>query len=101
MTATAFIFSASLIPLACLTSATAQELPREAKFSITYTSVNPAPTKPVSMGDRDVSVSSTVMTAVNDGGSGLLHNMAGRCNFITDLKKGAKTLNVHGFCTYA
>ena len=87
--------------IACATSGLAQELPSEANFSITYTSVNPAPSKPVSFIDRDVSVSSTIMTALNDGGSGLLHNMGGRCNFMTDVNKTAKTVEVRGFCNYA
>ena len=87
--------------IACATSGLAQELPSEANFSITYTSVNPAPSKPVSFIDRDVSVSSTIMTALNDGGSGLLHNMGGRCNFMTDVNKTAKTIEVRGFCNYS
>jgi len=92
---------ASVLSLACFAPAFAQELPSEAKFSITYTAVNPAPSKIVSVGDRDVAVSSSIMTAVNDSGSGLLHNMAGRCNFMTDTNKGAKTIEIHGFCNYA
>ena len=89
------------LPLVCFTPAFAQELPSEAKFSITYTAVNPTPSKIVSVGDRDVSVSSAIMTAVNDSGSGLLHNMAGRCNFMSQTNKAAKTVETHGFCSYA
>ena len=95
-----FILPGSLVLLACLSPALAQEMPSEAKFSITYTSINPSPSKVVSLGDRDVSVSSNVMTGINDGGSGLLHNMPGRCNFMTDLNKAAKTIQVHGYCNY-
>ena len=90
-----------VLPLGCFTSAFAQELPSEAKFSITYTAVNPAPSKSVSVGDRDVVVSSSIMTAVNDGGSGLLHNMAGRCNFMSEINKVSKTVETRGFCNYA
>ena len=64
---------AAAITLGCLTPAFAQELPSEGKFSITYTAVNPTPSKAVSVGDRDVTVSSSIMTAVNDAGSGPLH----------------------------
>jgi hypothetical protein len=92
---------AGAVPLACFTQSLAQELPTEAQFSITYTAVNPAPSKAVSVGDRDVVVSSSIMTAVNDGGSGLLHNMPGRCNFMTQTNKAAKTVEIHGFCNYA
>ena len=77
------------------------ELPSEGKFSITYTAVNPTPSKAVSVGDRDVTVSSSIMTAVNDAGSGLLHNMPGRCNFMTQTNKVAKTIETRGFCNYA
>jgi hypothetical protein len=41
------------------------------------------------------------MTAVNDSGSGLLHNMAGRCNFMSQTNRVAKTVDAHGFCSYA
>jgi hypothetical protein len=41
------------------------------------------------------------MTVVNDAGSGLLHNMAGRCNFMTETNKVAKTIQTRGFCNYA
>jgi hypothetical protein len=92
---------AGVLPYGYFTPAFPQELPNEAKFSITYTAVNPSPSKIVSVGDRDVIVSSSIMTAVNDNGSGLLHNMAGRCNFMTETNKTAKTVETHGFCSYA
>jgi hypothetical protein len=79
------------LALGCCGSAFTQELPKEAKYSITYTTVNPAPC------DRDISVSSSIMTAVNDAGSGLLHNMAGRCNFMSETNKVAKTIEIRGF----
>jgi hypothetical protein len=92
---------AGVVPFGYFTPLFAQELPNEANFSITYTAVNPSPSKIVSVGDRDVIVSSTIMTAINDNGSGLLHNMAGRCNFMTQVNKTAKTVETHGFCNYA
>jgi len=92
---------AVVLPLGCLTPVLAQELPSEGKFSITYTAVNPSPSKAVSVGDRDVTVSSSIMTGINDAGSGLLHNMAGRCNFMTETNKVAKTIQTRGFCNYA
>lgn len=82
--------------------ASAQELPSEGKFSITYTAVNPSPIKPVTIGkDREIAVGAPIMTAVNDGGSGLLHNMAGRCVFMSTVDRSAKTLDLRGYCTYA
>ena len=41
---------AAAIMLGCLTPAFAQELPSEGKFSITYTAVNPTPSKAVFRG---------------------------------------------------
>jgi hypothetical protein len=93
--------AAVVLSLGCMTPVFAQELPSEGKFSITYTAVNPAPSKAVSVGDRDVTVSSSIMTGVNDAGSGLLHNMAGRCNFMAETNKVAKTIHTRGFCSYA
>jgi hypothetical protein len=92
---------AGVLPLSCLTPAFAQELPSEAKFSITWTLVNPTPSKSVSVGNRDAVVTSAIMTAVNDSGSGLLHNMAGRCNYMTVTNTVDKTFELHGFCNYA
>jgi hypothetical protein len=93
--------AAVVLSLGCVAPVFAQELPSEGKFSITYTAVNPAPSKAVSVGDRDLTVSSSIMTGVNDAGSGLLHNMAGRCNFMTETDKVAKTIQTRGFCNYA
>ena len=31
----------------------------------------------------------------------MLHNMGGRCNFMTDVNKTAKTIEVRGFCNYS
>lgn len=55
---------AGALAIGCYAQALAQELPKEGKYSITYTSVNPSPTKAVSIGDRDISVSSSIMTAL-------------------------------------
>src|SRR4051812_11509938 len=85
----------ALLPL----GASAQDLPREAKFSITYTGVNPSPLKPLSYGkDRDVIMGQMLMTAVNDAGGGLLHNMTGRCLLVTLIDRAEKTQQVHGYC---
>ena len=90
--------AAVVLSLGCVAPVFAQELPSEGKFSITYTAVNPAPSKAVSVGDRDLTVSSSIMTGVNDAGSGLLHNMAGRCNFMAETDKVAKTIHTRRFC---
>jgi hypothetical protein len=88
----------SLLPPA----AQAQDLPSEGKFSITYTAVTPSPNKPIALGkDRDIIMNAAIMTAVNDAGSGLLHNMAGRCFVLNTIDKAAKTLESKGYCVYA
>jgi hypothetical protein len=95
------LLAASLLALPAGASV-AQELPREGKFSITYTGVNPTPVKPVPFGkDREAIVGVSFMTAVNDAGSGLLHNMAGRCILLTIIDRAAKTQDVRGYCSYA
>lgn len=82
-------------------AAPAQDLPKEGKFSITYIGVNAAPAKPVTYGkDRDAIVGISTMTAVNDAGGGLLHNMAGRCIVLTLIDRAAKTQQTHGYCNY-
>ena len=48
-----------------------------AEFSVTYTTVNPNPFKPVAIGkDREATGSTFLATAVNDAGSGLLHKLS-------------------------
>jgi hypothetical protein len=97
----AAVIAASLLILPAAASL-AQELPREGKFSITYTGVNPNPVKPVPFGkDREAIVGVSIMTAVNDAGSGLLHNMSGRCILLTLIDRAAKTQDVRGYCNYA
>jgi hypothetical protein len=79
-----------------------QDIPAEGRFSVTYVLINPTPFKPLPVGkDREVTMSATLATAVNDGGSGLLHNMAGRCITLSTLDKAAKTLDIRGYCNYA
>jgi hypothetical protein len=79
----------------------AQELPKEGKFSVTFTSVNPDPAKPVSLGDREVAIGSPIITAVNDAESGFLHAMAGRCNVLVDHNQKARTYEARGYCNLA
>jgi hypothetical protein len=100
------LFEVALLCLSALTfgipKCHAQELPNEGKFSITYTAVNPTPSKGIVVGkDREVTASTLLMMAVNDAGSGLLHNMAGRCVSLVVLDRTAKTLDVRGYCNYA
>ena len=80
----------------------AQDLPSEGKFSITYTAIVPNPNKGIAVGkEREAVVNAVTMTAVNDAGSGLLHNMAGRCVTLSILDQAAKTWEMRGYCNYA
>lgn len=82
-------------------AALAEDMPREGRFSVTYTGVNTSPSKPVPYGrDREAVVGVSLMTAVNDAGSGLLHNMAGRCHVVTLIDRGAKTQEMRAYCSY-
>ncbi len=79
-----------------------EDLPKEGRFSITYTGVNTTPMKPVPYGkDREAIAGVSLMTAVNDAGGGLLHNVAGRCLVVTLIDRAAKTQEMHGYCAYA
>jgi hypothetical protein len=95
--------SASAIATTLLvTAAYCQELPAEGKFSITYTSVNTSPAKPVAISKtKDIVVNNLIMTASNDAGSGLLHGLAGRCALMGTIDKAAKTIELKGACNYA
>lgn len=82
-------------------AAQAGELPAQAEYHIYYTALNPSPTKPVQIGpQRSMTVGTSVMAAVNVAGSGLLHNMAGRCSGMPIMDSGAKTVENHGYCDY-
>ena len=72
-------------------TAQAQELASEGQFSITYVFVNPHPTKAVAVSQDRETANNNIATAVNDAGSGLMHNMAGRCLSINTVDKKANT----------
>jgi hypothetical protein len=60
-----------------------------------------APVKPIAIGkDQEMTVSSSMMTAANDSGGGLLHNLAGRCLTSVLIDRASKTIDQHGYCTY-
>ncbi|WP_457106919.1 hypothetical protein [Methylobacterium sp. P5_C11] len=81
--------------------ARAEDIPREGDFRITYTSTSVFAPKPVSIGgNRTASATIYMMTAVNESGGRLLHNMAGRCTSAPIIDSGAKTLENHGYCDY-
>ena len=87
--------------MTCVSSAVAQSLPAEGKLAVTYSALIVAPVKPIAISKtQDMIVSSAILTAVNDAGSGFLHNLAGRCLMSVVIDKVVKTLDQHGYCTY-
>jgi hypothetical protein len=95
--------SAATLGLLLISSATAgaQDMPRQGEFRITFTSTNPAAPKPVMIGaNRMASATINMMTAVNESGGKLLHNMAGRCTSAPLIDNTAKTVENHGYCDY-
>ena len=80
----------------------AQSMPPEGPISVTFTATQILPPKPMPIGGgKEFIVINQAMAASNDAGNPVLHNMAGRCqlSFLSDLS--AKTVEMHGFCTYA
>ena len=94
--------SVGLLSLACWAAdGHAQDIPREGKFSATFTTVNPSPPKPISLGSREIGVGSIIITIVNDTEAGFLHAMGGHCNVLVDHSHAAKTAQSEGYCNVA
>jgi hypothetical protein len=95
------VFCIAALSLYSATTGHAQPLPAEGKFTVNYTAVVAAPVKTISIGkDLEMTVQSATMAASNGAGSGLLHNLAGRCLMAIVIDNGAKTWDQHGYCTY-
>ena len=98
-----YVIGAALICALTVTSwgASAQDMPRQGDFRIPFTGINPAPAKPMMIGaNRTTSAGISIMTAVNQTGGKLLHNMAGRCTSAPILDNDAKTVENQGYCDY-
>jgi hypothetical protein len=93
---------AGLLSLGCfVATGHAQDMPKEGKFSATFTTVNPNPPKPVSLGNREIGVGSVIITIVNDTETGFLNAMGGHCNALMDHNHTAKTFQGEGYCNVA
>ena len=80
----------------------AQGLPPERPVSVTFTATLIPPLKPMPIGGgKEFVVVNQAMAASNDAGNPVLNNMGGRCQFTRLTDPSAKTLELHGFCTYA
>ena len=76
--------------------ARAEDMPRQGDFRITFTSTTPSAPKPVMIGgNRMASATINMMTAVNESGGKLLHNMAGRCTSAPLIDNGATVSYTH------
>jgi hypothetical protein len=83
-------------------NAQAQSIPPEGPVSVTFTTTQVSPLKPMPIGGgKEFAVVNQVMTASNDAGNPILNNMGGRCQFTRLTDPSAKTVELHGFCTYA
>ncbi len=79
----------------------AQGLPPEGPVSVTFTATQISPVKPMPIGNgKEFVVINQAMTASNDAGNPILHNMGGRCLFSRLTDPSAKTAEMHGFCNY-
>jgi len=95
-------FSFGLVSIALVAPVCyAQDIPREGKFSATFTTVNPSPPKPISLGDREIGVGSIIITVVNDTETGFLNAMAGHCNVLVDHGQTARNYQTQVHCNVA
>jgi hypothetical protein len=102
MTITRVLLALTSVAVVLTTSnALAQSIPPEGPVAVTFTSTPiPAP-KPMQIGGgKEFVVLNQAMTATNDAGNPVLNNMGGRCQLTRLTDPAAKTVEIHGFCTY-
>jgi hypothetical protein len=100
MTHALFVLSSVTAALAA-GSVQAQSIPPEGPVSVTYTATQIPPPKPMPIGGgREFAVVNQAMTASNDAGNPVLHNMGGRCQASRLVDTAVKSVEVHAFCTY-
>jgi hypothetical protein len=91
----------SVVVLLTATDVQAQSMPPEGPVSVTFTATLIPPPKPMPVGGgKEFDLMNQAMTATNDAGNPVLHNMGGRCQFSRLRDASAKTAELHGFCTY-
>jgi hypothetical protein len=103
MVITRAFFALSLVA-AVLTAGNvqAQSMPPEGPVSVTFTATQTSPLKPMPIGGgKEFVVVNQAMAASNDAGNPVLNNMGGRCQFTRLVDPSAKTVELHGYCTYA
>jgi hypothetical protein len=97
----AFLALSSVAVVLTAGNVQAQSMPPEGPVSVTFTATQIPPLKPMPIGDgKEFVVINQAMAASNDAGNPVLHNMAGRCQLTRLADPSAKTVEMHGFCTY-
>ena len=97
---TSALAGATLLTLAA--NAQAQSLPPEGELHVTFTATQAPPASPMPVGDgRQYVQSNMIMSASNDQGNSILNNMGGRCQLSRLIDAAAKTVETHGYCSYA
>jgi hypothetical protein len=97
---TSVLAAAALLTL--MVNAQAQSIPPQGDLHVTFTSTQVPPGNPMPTGDGKQYVQTdSIMTAKNDQGNPILNNMGGRCQLTRLLDSAAKTMEVHGYCTYS
>ncbi len=92
----------SLAAILTADNAQAQSMPPEGPVSVTFTATQIAPLKPMPIGGgKEFLVINQAMAASNDAGNPVLNNMGGRCQLTRLTDPSAKTVELHGYCTYA
>ncbi|MEH2510925.1 hypothetical protein V1291_002279 [Nitrobacteraceae bacterium AZCC 1564] len=95
-----FVLS-SLTTTLVASSVQAQSIPPEGPVSVTFSATQTSPIKPMPIGNgKEFVVINQAMTASNDAGNPILHDMGGRCLFSRLTDSSAKTAELHGFCSY-
>jgi hypothetical protein len=93
--------SSIAILLATAVNVQAQSIPPEGPVSVTFTATLMPLPKPMPVGvGKEFDLMNQAMAATNDAGNPVLHNMGGRCQFSRLRDVAAKTVELHGFCTY-
>jgi hypothetical protein len=79
----------------------AQTLSPEGPLSVTFTSTQMPPAKPMPIGGgKEFVLANSAMAASNDAGNPVLNNMGGRCQLARTIDTAANTVETHGYCAY-
>lgn len=79
----------------------AQSIPSEGPVSVIFTATPIPVPKPMPIGDgKEFALVNQAMAASNEAGNPILNNMGGRCQLSRLTDPFAKTVEIHGFCTY-